>query len=284
MKTRRGGFTLVELLVVIAIIGVLVALLLPAVQAAREAARRSQCQNNLKQIGLGLHNHHDIYGVFPTGGRDYYSARTFANGNPEVINRQDWGWLYQLLPFIEQQNQWEVAADAAVQSALIKTYFCPSRRPATLLGGSRGVNDYAGNAGTYTSTGYAWGDGYNGVVVRNTQPTVGFAHITDGTSNVVFVGEKRLDRYAMGTFQCDDNEGYASGWDWDIIRWGNDPPQPDRRGFDQCEVLFGGLHPAGVNFALCDGSVRHVSFQIDQTTFQRACIRNDGQPLPNGNL
>jgi prepilin-type N-terminal cleavage/methylation domain-containing protein/prepilin-type processing-associated H-X9-DG protein len=283
MKTRRGGFTLVELLVVIAIIGVLVALLLPAVQAAREAARRSQCQNNLKQIGLGLHNHHDIYGAFPTGGRDYYSARTFSNGKPEVTNRQDWGWLYQLLPFIEQQNQWEVATDATVQAALIKTYFCPSRRPATLLGGSRGVNDYAGNGGTYTSTGYAWGDGYNGVVVRNTQPVVGFAQITDGTSNVVFVGEKRLDRYAMGTYQCDDNEGYASGWDWDIIRWGNDPPQPDRRGFDQCEVLFGGLHPGGVNFALCDGSVRHVSFTVDKTVFQRACMRDDGQPLP-GNL
>lgn len=146
------------------------------------------------------------------------------------------------------------------------------------------LNDYAGNAGTYTSTGYAWGDGYNGCVVRNTQSPVGFQNITDGTTNTIFVGEKRLDRFAMGTSQCDDNEGYGSGWDWDIVRWGNNPPMPDRRGTDQCEVLFGSLHPAGCNFALADGSVRIISYQVDIVAFQRLCERGDGQPIPSNGL
>ncbi len=283
MRAKRSGFTLVELLVVIAIIGVLVALLLPAVQAAREAARRSQCQNNLKQMGLGLHNHHDVHKVFPTGGMDYYSARTYANGGPEVTTRQGWGWLYQLLPFIEQQNLWENTNEAFIRATPVKTYFCPSRRAPMVVAGYA-LNDYAGNAGTYTSTGYAWGDGYNGCVIRNTQSPVGFQNITDGTTNTIFVGEKRLDRFAMGTSQCDDNEGYGSGWDWDIVRWGNNPPMPDRRGTDQCEVLFGSLHPAGCNFALADGSVRIISYQVDIVAFQRLCERGDGQPIPSNGL
>jgi len=279
-RGRHRGFTLVELLVVIAIIGVLVSLLLPAVQAAREAARRTQCQNQLKQMSLGFHNHHDVHLSFATGGQDYYSARTFTNGKPEVVARQGWGWLYQLLPYIEQQNLWDLPTDSQVQSSPVKTYYCPTRRQPSVVG-TRAVNDYAGNAGLYTSTGYAWGDGYNGCIVRNNRAPIGFQSITDGTANTILVGEKRLDRLAMGTAQCDDNEGYTSGWDWDVVRWGNTPPLPDRRGFDQCEVLFGALHPGGVNFGLADGSVRFISYTVDATTFQRLCARDDGNPVPS---
>ena len=97
---RRNGFTLVELLVVIAIIGVLVALLLPAIQAAREAARRTQCINNLKQLALGCQNHHDTHGHFPTGGWGWYWV-----GDPDrgFGKEQPGGWAYNLLPFFEQQ-------------------------------------------------------------------------------------------------------------------------------------------------------------------------------------
>ena len=285
-RRRRSGFTLVELLVVIAIIGILVALLLPAVQAARESARRTQCQNNLKQMGLGFHNHHDVFSLLPTGGRDYFSARTFSavGGAPEVGVRQDWSWMYQLLPYIEQGNLWSDLNDANVQKTVVGTYFCPSRRFAMVIGGQRAMNDYAGNGGLYTSTGYAWGDGATGVLVRNTRPQIGLHTLLDGTSNTILVGEKRIDLFALGKFQCDDNEGFTAGWDWDAIRWGNDPPLPDRKGLDQCEVLFGSAHPGGANFALADGSVRMIRYGVDRLVFQRACTREEGIPFDPGSL
>src|SRR6266568_6807599 len=103
-KARRG-FTLIELLVVIAIIGVLIALLLPAVQKVREAANRTQCANNLKQIGLAVHNFHDTYGVFPTQGGWWYAGPAYdSSGTPLGYKYQTAGWLFQILPFIEQDN------------------------------------------------------------------------------------------------------------------------------------------------------------------------------------
>lgn len=281
MSHKRTGFTLVELLVVIAIIGILVALLLPAVQAAREAARRVQCQNNLKQIGLGFQNHFDAIKCLPTGGEGYYSARTFSSGVPCVGVQQDWGWLYQILPYIEQYNLFENTSDPLVQAAAINGYFCPSRRRPMIIANTRGMNDYAGNGGLYTTTGWAWGDGYNGAVVRKNQGPIGFEHLSDGTSYTIVAGEKRLDLLAMGTYQCDDNEGFSAGWDWDIIRWGNSPPARDPKSYDQCEVLFGSSHGTGAFFAMADGAVKSVSYGVNQNVFQNAACRNDGQP---GNL
>jgi prepilin-type N-terminal cleavage/methylation domain-containing protein len=190
--SRRLGFTLVELLVVIAIIGVLVALLLPAIQAAREAARRSQCQNNLKQLGLGALNHESTHGFFPSGGWSYTWGPDPERGFGE---NQPGGWAYSLLPFIEQQNLWNLGSGAAYGSAarqqaqtqLITTYIsglrCPSRgapelqlsiwnNPVKNMGAwpqqvamSTGVfkTDYAANSGTtYNSDGGAWeGSGVN---------------------------------------------------------------------------------------------------------------------------
>src|SRR5438132_6404215 len=102
---RRIGFTLVELLVVIAIIGVLIALLLPAVQKVREAANRTQCANNLKQIGLAVHNFHDTYGVFPTQGGWWYTGPSYdSTGVAYGYKYQTAGWGFQILPFIEQDN------------------------------------------------------------------------------------------------------------------------------------------------------------------------------------
>src|SRR5438132_11362525 len=107
-RLRQQALTLIELLVVIAIIAVLVGLLLPAVQKVREAANRMSCQNNLHQIGLGLHHFHDAYGNFPTGGGDWGDGISYqAGGNPYTGKLQMAGFFYQLLPFIEQDNRWK---------------------------------------------------------------------------------------------------------------------------------------------------------------------------------
>lgn len=280
----RTAFTLVELLVVIAIIGVLVSLLLPAVQAARESAARTQCANNLKQIGVAFANHHSALTWFPDGGESWTSSRTGQGASPnlntpKMAPEQYWGWLYQILPYMEREALWNDPDDDVVRRTPIPSYFCPTRRRPMVIGGTHAVNDYAGNGGLYTSTGAMWGDGKNGgVLVRRKQSIqITLMDIKDGTTNTILVGEKRVDSGALGSFQCDDNEGHTSGWDWDIIRWGNDPPQPDRDGGDQCEVLFGSAHPAGTQFVLCDGSVRLVTFDVNRTVFQNACHRYDRQ-------
>src|SRR6476620_4740634 len=125
---RRGAFTLIELLVVIAIIAILIGLLLPAVQKVREAAARTQCQNNLKQIGLAFHNHHDTYKAFPTGGVGADGPRTMNGTSPATYQTQAWGWAYQILPYIEQGPLYNTTTDATVQATPVPIYFCPSRR------------------------------------------------------------------------------------------------------------------------------------------------------------
>ena len=134
-EPKRHGFTLVELLVVIAIIGVLVALLLPAIQAAREAARRTTCLNQVRQMGIALQNHVEAYKVFPTGGsqpnpriQNYCTGGTNAPGNPNSTNKQGLGAFYQILPFLEQNAVKGITVQATLQATRIPLYNCPSRR------------------------------------------------------------------------------------------------------------------------------------------------------------
>ncbi len=175
--TRRKGFTLVELLVVIAIIGILVALLLPAVQAAREAARRTQCKNNVKQIALAFHNHHDIYKNFPGGGW-WWGAWTYRNGAPTTGKDQYGGWIISLLPFVEQNNLWEgsgardESGDGVIQDwekfvhmrgSPLGFLYCPTRRePVPKTGDEWGFYGYPdstvqipGGRRAYAQTDYA---------------------------------------------------------------------------------------------------------------------------------
>ena len=288
---KRQAFTLVELLVVIAIIGVLVALLLPAVQAAREAANRSSCSNNLKQIGIAIHNHHDTYKILPSGGPHWDFPPDFtANGSPEIAPRQRCGWGYQILPFMEQTALWEgagqtVLADKqrAIIAAAIPGFYCPSRRGAKAHAPTGSW--YSGISGTFAhgQSDYAacQGTGSNGAIVQTnadqTGNVIGFAGVIDGLSNTMFIGEKRLNIRNLGTYQSDDNEGYSAGWDHDVIRHCNATPARDYSApSGDGQQRFGSSHPGIFQAVFGDGSVRSVSFVIDLNTFKAIGGRNDG--------
>lgn len=140
--SRRAAFTLVELLVVIAIIGVLIALLLPAVQSAREAARRTECKNKMKQIGISLQNFVDAKGVFPTGGDEIFAKieNYLDNGVPNGPAKQGLGWGYQILPYVEQQNVYDLTSTPSLKSTVVDLYFCPTRARIGLAKDVQGSN------------------------------------------------------------------------------------------------------------------------------------------------
>src|SRR3954464_290881 len=227
IRIARTGFTLVELLVVIAIIGILVAFLLPAVQAAREASRRSQCQNNLKQIGLAIQNHHDTRKVFPMG----------RNG----FNQLAVSWAFFLLPYMEETaiyNSWNPKASVDDPTNIpamrtpIETYACPSRRraaadrnfdnnnatpPAKDLGVAT-LADYSANAGIRLMTGMTSDEGSGGIFgnYKRTEagPIFSGSHISarqveDGLSKTMAIGERHLPPVPPNT--APEMEHYAIG-------------------------------------------------------------------------
>src|SRR5437867_2427010 len=120
---RTPAFTLVELLVVIAIIAILIALLIPAVQQVREASSRTQCSNNLKQMGLAFHNHIDLFQYLPSGGLYPGAARTMINNVPADYRHQAWGWTYQILPFIEQDALWKRRSDGEIIGTPVPMFY-----------------------------------------------------------------------------------------------------------------------------------------------------------------
>lgn len=298
----RSGFTLVELLVVIAIIGILVALLLPAIQAAREAARRIQCSNNLKQIGLACQLHADSHEIYPDGGNGWWQKFRSKddNGRPKIAPFQEWGWAYQILPYIEQQQLWEVVDDFKIRATPIPGYFCPSRRGPTVHdagteSGFRAMTDYVGNGGTSEEGNGNFGmmgNGNDAPIVRTamkgrrrkrSREVIPARHIEDGLTNTLLVGEKRMYIGDLGQGHADDDQGWADGWDWDIIRWGHVQPGPDYllEGKRQVSIdkmtAFGSSHPGVFIGVFCDGSVRPIKFDIDAEVFRMVCSRDDQQ-------
>jgi prepilin-type N-terminal cleavage/methylation domain-containing protein/prepilin-type processing-associated H-X9-DG protein len=280
----RSGFTFVELLVVIAIIGILVALLLPAVQAAREAARRAMCEQNLKQLAQGLHNYHDVYESFPSG----YLNELDSDGN-SADNVNLWGWSAMLLPYVEQGPLYALLDigntplnSAAGSPALlgqmqkpIDTFRCPSdsgedtnsHRAGFPAGGNNALA--TSNYAAANSSFHLEPDGGRAMEQGLFREDVGvrMADITDGTSNVIALGGRRslTDKYPTGA-------AVVFG-----IRRRNDPHhRADQLGagcakinldasanLAWSQIGFSSHHPNGANFAMADGSVRFIKDTID---------------------
>jgi len=312
----RSAFTLVELLVVIAIIGILIALLLPAVQAAREAARRTQCTNHLKQIALGAMVHEHAQKHFPSSGWGWQWVgdpdRGFGPSQPA-------GWVYNILPFVEQQALHDLgkgqAANAKRQlagqvcSTPISFFNCPTRRrpiayPAFYANHSLNAivverharTDYAANSGTIVQTFEGpqrvedgQNSGWSGWPAWRSQQTgishliseVRIAEVTDGTTNTYFAAEKYLqaERYENGEDGADNTSMYQ-GHDWDVNRWANVnlPPMQDRAGLELYSN-FGSAHTGRFQAAMCDGSVQSISYSIDPAIHGYLANREDGNAV-----
>ncbi len=270
------GFTLVELLVVIAILGVLVSLLLPAIQAARESARRTQCTNNLKQIGLAFQTHHASHGFFPSGGWNWNHAPTYLGGAVAVGEQQHAGWGFQILPYIEANQVVEAGPVQAIGTAL-SLFFCPSRRgPQTVERPDKYSPPLTGSILTHALCDYAASNREQTGVVRRFLP-VKMSQVTDGASHTLLVADKRLNLTHLGEAQDDDNEGYTVGWNEDTIRRTQRPPASDPLGDGDGEKLFGSSHPGVIQATFADGSVRPVGFQIDKRIFRHLGEIDDGE-------
>ena len=295
----RVGFTLVELLVVIAIIAVLIALLLPAVQQAREAARRTQCKSNMKQLGLALHNYHEVHRTFPPGwiavGNSPHSAHDGLNGA---------GWGAMILPYLDQTPLYQTFdADYSIHDpvnvsfigTVLTAWQCPSdpkpdkwkieheSNPGTVLAklptanyiGSFGTDDLhgcenaAGNSPVLPS-GQCTSDG---VFYHNSK--VKIRDIIDGTANTFMVGERRTDA----------NQGWFSTWPGMVAEGeeafqrilGSADHVPNDRiaHFDD----FSSRHVGGAQFTLGDGSVRFISENIDRGLYQSLATIQEGETV-----
>lgn len=308
-RAGRSGFTLVELLVVIAIIGILVALLLPAVQAAREAARRMQCSNSLKQLGLACHNYHDSYKVLPPG---YLDKR---NQGARIPNYAFWGWGSFILPFMEQAPAYErldvgnvhLQAAAATGSPLlpilqtpIAAYRCPSDvGPRTNTNGAFRLN---GNP-TATSN-YVACNGSRFANTRNTNAVHGgiffrnaamaFRDITDGTSNTIMLGERRWRFKDINGRQRTSGAANVFGIRRDnsngsnhtvcnnisgVLASGRSRINYDNNNTCRGRYGFSSMHPGGAQFALADGSVTFISETVESDFSQFP--HNAGNPNPD---
>jgi len=294
---RRQAFTLIELLVVIAIIAVLVGLLLPAVQRTREAAARLKCANNLKQIGLAMHNYHGAQGCFPPG----YSSRALTSNGDGL--GPGWGWAAYLLPYIEQdavRNRIDFTRDiadpanAAIRVTSIKTYLCPTDAPKgptfTVVGGSGSICDvafanYVGLGGIYEVTDNP--DVNTGVLLRNSQYRV--ADIADGTSLTLLVSERQSKRSPMTTWtgavtnsiNPPTNPGYDDEGPATLILTNFGEPADARTPNNPLDHVedSSSSHLGGINVLLCDGSVRFIRNSIDPFTWSGLGTRAGGEVL-----
>jgi prepilin-type N-terminal cleavage/methylation domain-containing protein len=305
LGTRRAAFTLIELLVVIAVIAILVALLLPAVQQAREAARRAQCKNNLKQIGLALHNYHDAHRGFPPGWMQ-----------PEIPDvdggfGERWAWKVFILPQLEQTGVYQALnvnqggmpiplADDPRAREVLAVFLCPSDP-----GGSFNESYPDPNGNFYPKSNYPGVHGRGEEVsiaisgetgLFGKASRVRMADITDGTSQTFAVGERDARSRGQGDFGAlGDPFRHAAVWIRAMPRPGSITPttQHGRSVTGICTDLpgstrvlngpssrgFGSAHVGGAHFLLADGSVRFIGESIDLATYGRLAHKSDGEVI-----
>lgn len=294
--SSRAGFTVVELLVSLTVIATLIALLLPAIAAAREAARRAKCKNNLRQMGAAALNFESLHRHLPGNGWGYLWVGDPGRG---VGRDQPGGWIYQLLPFLENSQSAESMqglTDSVKRDRLgqlcqqpVTVFQCPSRpSPAVSPGNDTltfaNVNlpamvaktDYAiceGDFITDTPGGpssleegddpsYVWQDVSQATGVSFLKSEVQLSQISDGLSQTYLAGEKHvsLDGYDSASDSGNDQPLY-SGVDLDIARWTLETPYPDSR--STLYRRFGSAHRSGTHFVFCDGAVKAISYRID---------------------
>jgi prepilin-type N-terminal cleavage/methylation domain-containing protein len=304
-RAARRGFTLVELLVVIAIIGILVALLLPAVQAAREASRRTQCNNNLKQIGLGIHNYHDTYKSYPYG---YYYSGT--NG------QAGYGWGVSILPFIEQQTLYTqlnpdvislaaritsgTAQDKALVATPLPSYRCPTDTAKESFSGwfSQANSWNLGTSNYVACAGWAGGnpansppDTYYYPIQSKDSGGMFFGNswlrhndCIDGTSMTLMVAERDYERNRAATWVgAGKNDGYGGNETLRCVFRAAFAINYDYVTKDTANISKGwsSLHPAGLNVVLMDASVQFLSQTTDLRVKQCMSLRKDGITFTN---
>ena len=295
---KRSGFTLIELLVVIAIIAILIALLVPAVQKVREAAARTQCANNLKQIGLACHNYHDTFKVLP----------------PSRVANDHVTWAVLIMPYIEHGNlykqfqifrPWANQPPAAAKEQ-IPIYFCPTQRNPGKTSNdtpSGGLGDYAACSGNGNDNGVSATGAIilgkvtmSGTTVTDFRGSVKLSRIADGTSNTFMIGE-RIVRYSTATTggfgTAEDRSVYAGTNANNYRRFAglsdmNEPhllqlydPAPEWNQQVTNNRSFGSRHPSICQFAMCDATVRPIRNDLDLTTLTQLSQRADGKVLPS---
>lgn len=272
LRRPSSGFTLVELLVVIAIIGMLVALLLPAVQAARETARRAQCQNHLKQYGLALQNYHDGHQRFPMGNVPY----------------RHWGFHAELLPYLEAQHVYEMIdykyngfcfdycgtlpPDRDSGNRVLDVDFCPSDPNAGKIwnaiptSGRHGCTEYLGVIGTSTADD-------DGLLFSGSETSL--RNVLDGTSNTIIMGERGIpDDLYWGWPYCGSGlNGLGDGDNLLTTGTGFGPGRPD----GNHNLHYWSYHIGGATFLRADGSVRFINYSLDFNTFKAISTRAGGE-------
>lgn len=296
-RIERSGFTLVELLVVIAIIGILIALLLPAVQAAREASRRAKCKNNLKQLGLATHNIHDVNGVLPPlCAPSATSSITLAA--PAYVGQQGRTVFHWLLPYIEQNNLFEKLGPTAYgglqYNQVIESYLCPtetSKADGKCMTTYGGANNWG--AANYGANYYAFGNPQETNASRRVQGQNRFSIFTDGTSHSIAFAEM----YATCGWSGDLSYMYGSLWAdsnsiWRPVFCANSSNKvPNAGGYPACRKFQSRprwdtqcdpsrpqtAHSGGIQVCRMDGSVETVADNVAASVWAAACDPRDGK-------